>query len=99
MSKKIIAFLTGTAVVLAVAIGWQAFGASNAEEDKDRQAPAVSTEMPPTDPSTEPSTDPGASSSTAAAPEEDTTEQESDDDDARDWYTAEHTGKPGENKG
>lgn len=89
MRTKITAFVAATAAVLAVAIGWQAFGASSGEENKDPRPPAVSTETPSTTPS----------DGSTEAPSDGTTDGgEKSDDGERDGFTDDHTGKPGENK-
>lgn len=94
---RIVAFATGTAAVLAVAIGWQAFGASNGEENKDQPQPAVSTQIPSTDP-----TEPADGSATTApdgtteGPAAGTTDKI--DEGERDGFTEDHAGKPGETK-
>jgi hypothetical protein len=80
--KKIIAFAVGTVAVLAAAIGVQAFATSGHDEDK-RPPAATSTESPaPPDGDTAGPTD-GATKA---------------DDGEREGFTADHEGKPGENK-
>ena len=85
MKKRIIAITAATAAVLALAIGYQALGASGSEEQKD-PTPATSTESPdsttPPDGSTE-------------GPSGETTKE---DDGEREGFTEDNTGKPGENK-
>ena len=85
--KKIIGFVAGTVMLLAVAIGVQAF-ATSGEEDK--HPPAVSdttTQSPPDDATEAPGDSSGAGSTDEKA-----------DDGEREGFTEDHTGKPGENK-
>ena len=84
MNKRLIGFAAATAAVLAVAIGYQAVGASGNEEQKG-PAPATSTDAPTTTPP-EGSTE---------SPSEGTVKE---DDGEREGFTEDNTGKPGENK-